>query len=75
MLTVPSATISGVTLASNRIPNSITQDGPVLICSLSSGPGVLIPLLTLPRSSLINYQLVKNYIISKVLPIYPTAHC
>ena len=50
LLTAPNATISGAALAAGRVPNSITQDGPVLVCSLSAGPGVLIPLLTLPTT-------------------------
>jgi len=52
LLTAPHVSIGGVTLAHGRIPNSLTQDGPCLVCSLSSGSGALIPLLTLPATLL-----------------------
>ena len=51
LLTSPGGLVGGVHLAAGRIPNSITQDGPVLVASLSTGaPGTLIPLLTLPTA-------------------------
>jgi hypothetical protein len=42
--------IIGISIFSGRIPNSASFDGPVLCCALSSGKGILIPLLTLPAS-------------------------
>jgi len=60
LLTCPTdSKINGVTVQSGRVPNSITFDGPVLCCSISSGNGILIPLLSLP-SQLITSKIEKK---------------
>ena len=48
--TIPQSNIIGVSLLTGRIPNSPSFDGPVLCCATSSGPGILIPLLSLPTA-------------------------
>ena len=61
LLTCPTdSKINGVTVQSGRVPNSITFDGPVLCCSISSGSGILIPLLSLP-SQLITSKIGKDF--------------
>ena len=61
LLTCPTdSKINGVTVQSGRVPNSITFDGPVLCCSISSGNGILIPLLSLP-SQLITSKIGKDF--------------
>ena len=61
LLTCPTdSKINGVTVQSGRVPNSITFDGPVLCCSISSGNGFLIPLLSLP-SQLITSKIGNDF--------------